>query len=191
MSRGAIEPKDLVHEFDGWLPAGTRKFSWDDRNVFPESSAVSYSFTLFDLDGNVEWSTRTSGTQAKVPADIPDFATEKTYIWRLTGFTKQGVMNQQLWGMVSFLTPAQANALQADVKELKEHRAALERMSFREPSAKAAAQADINYYTALIAGYYSQHGVLMGAFDQLFSRDMDSEAIVNEAGGLALFFYRK
>jgi hypothetical protein len=190
MSRLPVAPQDLVYHFDGWLPAGMRKFAWNDPNEFAPFDAATYSFTLFDHDGNVVWSVRTARKEAEAPADIPDFVTERPYLWRLTGYSEKGIVlkSQQAWGMVTFLTDTQAEELQSDVKDLQAQRTALKQVGIREPRENAAALSDLRYYTALTAAFYRQHGVMMGAFDLLFGESMDTDTIYQEVGGLALFF---
>ncbi len=193
-SRGPVKPQDIVYKFPGWLAAGTRTFSWADPLVFQLKSSA-YAFTLFDLQGNVLWSVRTTMREATVPNDVLDFKAGDPYIWRLNGISRLGAPSgNYIWGFVTFLPPDEGAKLQASIAELQRTLDSVMSAQPEGPEQKSAQQIDERYLTVLIANLYRQHGVLMGAYNTWYREpaySKDSEDFVMDLGRLARLFLGK
>ena len=170
-----------------WLPVSdTQLLMWF--NNFRQMAAAQYSFTIFDRAGNVLWNVRTTERQAEMPADIAELETRTPYIWRLTCFSDDGRPKRHVWGMVTFLTPAEAADLQSDARDLRHSLAMFNDTPGGSASEQDKRQGQRRVYTAAIADIYRLHGVLMGAYDLLLAENMDLNPVYQEAGDLALAF---
>lgn len=96
-----------------WLVEGDRKLQWD-----PEAGAASYVLTLFDQADNVVWSQRTTEPSAEYPADLAPLGFRRPYLWKLTFFGRSGKPAGSRWGVITFLSAADAERLTADEKDL-------------------------------------------------------------------------
>jgi hypothetical protein len=114
MARPAQSHQRLTPDSVGWVLEGERHVQWA---AIP--GAASYSFTLFDGADNVVWGTRVTGTSADYPAELPFPALRRAYVWRLAPFGQSGkpVMGAR-WGMITFLSRADAEQLTAEAAEL-------------------------------------------------------------------------
>jgi hypothetical protein len=114
MARPAQSHQRLTPDAVGWILEGERHFQWAS---IP--GAASYSFTLFDAADNVVWSARVTSPSAEYPAELPFFALRRAHVWRLAPFGGSGkpVMGSR-WGMITFLSRADADQLTAEAAEL-------------------------------------------------------------------------
>lgn len=101
-----------------WISANDRRIAWDiDRN---DKTSTQFLFSLFDGTGKLLWSTRTDKKEARYPATLA-FSQRVPYIWKLGPFGKDGqrLPNNERWGIVAFLSDADAAQLRADDAEMK------------------------------------------------------------------------
>jgi hypothetical protein len=115
IARPAESHQRLYPDFPGWIVEGDRNFHW-----VPVPGADTYSFTLFDPHDDVVWSVRTAGMSADYPADLPYFSLQRPYVWRLSPFGKSGKpVPGARWGIVTFLSKADADQLSAAAREME------------------------------------------------------------------------
>jgi hypothetical protein len=109
MSRVTSSFQRLLPNAPGWFTSGHPHLEW-----LPLVGAASYTFTVFDNHDNVIWSTRTPGTSADFPAELPDLLPQRPYLWRLSGFGPGGKpLPESRWGLFTILTPQDSAALTA------------------------------------------------------------------------------
>ncbi|HLJ55101.1 MAG TPA: hypothetical protein VKT77_08665, partial [Chthonomonadaceae bacterium] len=135
-----------------------------------------YVFTIQDPDGDVIWSVRTSGLSATMPPDVPDFELKTPYVWRLTGLADGRPTKKAAWGVVTFLSPQDGEALRTQIDDLKSKLAAA------KPGGAASAADDAGLYTGLIVDAYLRFGVLMGALDFTIDDEGRSNILYHSAG---------
>ncbi len=115
LARPAQSHERLTPTSPGWHLASERVFSWP-----PLANADAYTFTLFDGNDNVVWSARVSEASAAYPDDLPALAQKRPYVWRLVPFGRSGKpLPEARWGILAFLTQADADRLSADAQELQ------------------------------------------------------------------------
>lgn len=114
-ARPAPSHRRLMAKGPCWLVEGERKLQWD-----PETGAAAYLITLYDQADNAVWSQRVTDTSAELPAEASPFGFRRPYLWRLTLFGKSGKPAGSRWGVITFLSAADAEKLTADEKELLE-----------------------------------------------------------------------
>ena len=99
IARPAQSHQRLTPQSTGWMLEGERHFEWA-----PIPGAATYSFTLFDSNDNVVWSSRASGTSVDYPAELPFFTLRRPHVWRLAAFGHSGKpLPEARWGFVTFL----------------------------------------------------------------------------------------
>jgi hypothetical protein len=177
---------DLVTDFKGWLPAGTRQFRWNAKDRFQVDTGrgaklpSSCTFSVFDRTGYLVWSAHTTTSEVDYPADLPPLETGVPYTWRLDAFGEDGrpLRDKLPWGIVTFLDDDHA-------RQLKEQTADLEKQIAEHPTDATA--------KVLLAETYHRFGVLMQAVrlvDQVVEPGDDDlsaqRALYEEAGSLAL-----
>lgn len=141
MARPALSHKRLMPDSPGWLAEGERHFAWQ---ALP--NAAAYSFTLFDQNDNVLWSERGADTGADYPADLTALATRRPFVWRIIPFGQSGKpLPESRWGVVTFLSKADADQLSADAAALQQ---------------QADANAGDPTPLVLLADLYQQYGVM-------------------------------
>ena len=138
-------------DFKGWFPAEQRQF------LFKEVPATaSYSFTLFDRRDNVVWATRSNAPQVEYPNDAPTLRAGFPYVWRAVAYAANGNPKESQWGVVTFVTEADAQALQANVAELEKQLVSQPVPGQPEQLQAGADAADV----VLLAGLYQNYGVM-------------------------------
>jgi hypothetical protein len=148
MARPPLSHQRLDPSSPGIMLAGTTSFQW--RSL---PAAAVYTFTLFDQHDNVIWSTRTTDTTAQLPADVPALSTRRPYVWTVAGFGESGKpVTNTPWGIITFLTKEDQDALNADVQSLGDQIAA-------NPSDSTP--------RLLLAQLYREYGVYEGAISTL------------------------
>jgi len=186
---------DLMPAFSGWLPSGTRHFSWHrnkgEADLFqvsrnprldPNLRPAKYRFSLFDARGNLLWSDIAATDEIDCPAlDLKD---KTAYIWRIDPYKQDGTPlganggGMPKWGIVTFLTPKQSQELTQAAEEINKAIAA-------DPTDSS--------LRVLLAYTYSAHAVPMAAIIELRKiQDQDTtsalENIYRETGSLASYF---
>jgi hypothetical protein len=181
------DAQDLVYEFPGWLPAEYSHFTWTDQRAFPKYAGLPegtvFTFTLFDANGDVVWSSRTAQRDVTLPLDLPSLRGTKPdpapYVWRISAYPP-GKIGVTSWGVVTFLTGEESARLQSDLAPLT---ALLKTTAVGQ---------DQDYLLASIAQVYLRHGVVMGAIDtinKITTLDKEAKAdIYGAAGPLALLY---
>jgi hypothetical protein len=114
-ARPAPSHRRLMAKGPCWLVEGERKLQWD-----AEMGAAGYLVTLYDQADNAVWSQRVTQPSAELPAEASPFGLRRPYLWRLTLFGKSGKPAGSRWGVITFLSSADAEKLTADEKELQE-----------------------------------------------------------------------
>ncbi|MDF2440703.1 MAG: hypothetical protein JWN98_1687 [Abditibacteriota bacterium] len=138
-------------DFKGWFAAEQRQFLLKE-----VPAAASYSFTLFDRRDNVVWATRTALPQVEYPGDAPALRTGFPYVWRAVAYAANGNPKESQWGVMTFLTVADAQALQGDVVELEKQLVVQPGPGQPEQLQAAADAANV----VLLAGLYQNYGVM-------------------------------
>jgi hypothetical protein len=162
LARPAQSHQRLTPQFPGWMPEGERHFEWA-----PIAGAASYSFTLFDPNDNVVWSSRVTETHADYPVDLPFFTLRRPHVWRLAAFGHSGKpLPEARWGFTTFLSREDAGALTAEAQEL-------ETQSRAEPEDTTA--------LVLLAELYRSYGVTEKALEALEVPRMLSQPGIQEA----------
>jgi len=115
LARAVLEAQELSLHDNGIIVQGTKSITINS----PDAGVASYLLTMFNQQGNVIWSTKTSGPDIDLPADLP-VSTRKPYVWTLTEFGQMGKPQLALrWGIVTFLSQTDADALNADAASLE------------------------------------------------------------------------
>ncbi|HEX8551949.1 MAG TPA: hypothetical protein VF681_10395 [Abditibacteriaceae bacterium] len=118
MARPAASHQRLTPEFPGWIvPEAENRVRLDWTAV---SGAATYSVSLLDWNDDVVWNGRIDGSETSAVAEIPSLQLRRAYVWRLLPLGKSGKPVASLrWGVVTFLSRADADALQAEVTPLE------------------------------------------------------------------------
>jgi hypothetical protein len=126
-------------------------------------AATSYSFTLFDRRDNVVWATRSPSPQVEYPTDAPALRTGFPYVWRAVAYAANGNPKESQWGVVTFLTAADAQSLQTNVAELEKQLISPSAPGQPEQLQAGADASDV----VLLAGLYQNYGVMNRALELL------------------------
>ncbi|MDX1934064.1 MAG: hypothetical protein SFU56_15800 [Capsulimonadales bacterium] len=160
-ARPAQAHQRLLPTYPGWLTEGERRFTWT-----PVAKAVSYTFTLFDSHDNIVWSQRVTAPASEYPADLPYFALRRPYVWRLVPFAESGKpLPESRWGVLTFLSAADAAQLTAQAREIEEQ-------------AKAA---DNVTHLVLLAELYAEYGALERTLEILERPELERQVGIREA----------
>jgi hypothetical protein len=147
----------------GWMTAGDRHFAWQEI-----TGSTAYTFSLFDRAGNILWSTRTVGTTADYPAELPALDLNKPYLWRLSGFKPSGKpLVESRWGVMTWLSREDRAALEAAAADLE-----------TQANATPASATPLLQQLAIL---YSDYGVFNGTLDILGKMDENGEPGAKEA----------
>ena len=177
VSRTDQSPSRLNPDSPGWV-IGTRPvFRW----LSPSKDATSWTFTLFDSNDNVVWSTRTSDRQEIQPGIVIGVASfpeeeevhplleERPYTWMVTAFSQEGnpLPNGRRWGIITPLSQEQADQLQAAVRETFGDLA--NQGNLRDAAVQTQLKNDPSYASSLLtlAFVYRSYGVLQRTIEIL------------------------
>lgn len=138
-------------DFKGWFPAEQRQFLLKE-----VPAATSYSFTLFDRRDNVVWAARTASPQVEYPGDAPALRTGFPYVWRAVAYAANGNPKESQWGVMTFLSAADAQSLQANVAEIEKQLIAQPGPGQPEQLQAGGDTSDV----VLLAGLYQNYGVM-------------------------------
>jgi len=162
IARPALSHKRMTPQFSGWMPEGERHFDWE---AIP--GAASYSFTLFDTNDNVIWSARVAEPKADYPADLPNFALKRPYLWRVSAFGKSGKpLTENGWGVVTFLSKTDGDALTQAAKDLE---------------SDAQRSGDSVTPLVLLAELYRSYGVLEKTLETLERPQLENQSGIRQA----------
>jgi len=162
IARPAQSHQRLTPQFPGWMLAEERHFEWA---AIP--GAATYSFTLFDANDNVVWSGRAADTRADFPGELPFFALRRPHVWRLAAFSRSGKpLPEARWGLVTFLSPQDADQLTAEARALE---------------GLARAESADTTGLVMLAELYRSYGVLEKALEVLESPQLISRPGILEA----------
>ena len=118
LGRPGTSYSPITPEYPGYLPEGERNVKWA-----PVPGAAQYDFTLADSLGNVVHHARTAETGVSLADDAAAQIRPATpYVWRLAPLGKTGKPIAQAavrWGVLTFLSKADADTLEAEAKDLQ------------------------------------------------------------------------
>mgnify|MGYP001283809969 FL=1 len=118
LGRPGTSYSPITPAYPGYLKEGTRKIDWA-----PVPGAAQYDFTLADTLGNIVYHARETETAVTLPEEVlAQIRPASPYVWRLAPLGKTGKAIAQAavrWGVLTFLSDADAATLEAEAKELR------------------------------------------------------------------------
>lgn len=146
--RPTSPPQRLNPKGPGWLKIGETRLSWA-----PLPSAVRYSFTLIDQNDNIVFAQKTTQPTVAYPKNLPRLKSNHPYLWYLIGYTTTGArLPQTPWGVLTFLSPT-------DAQQLTKQANLLEQQAAGKPNDPTS--------LLLLAELYRRYGVLGNALETL------------------------
>lgn len=143
MARDVTAPITLTPQAPGWIVDTERVLEWTP------GKAVHYTFALFNRE-SVVWTQKVTTPRLQLPPTL-ELQQRVPYVWRVVAFDKSNrtglpVERNAHWGVITFLSPADAKKLSEDVQLLREQ------MQQNKD--------DDTTVAALLAELYREYGVL-------------------------------
>jgi len=153
LARPATSVQRLTPFAPDYIDSLQPRFNW-----IPVQGASQYTFTLFDKDDNVIWSTTTSDSGATYPSNLAPLLEKEPYLWKLSAFKNSTKpLNTNRWGLITLLSSKDGRVLDEVAVKLRE---------------QAKATSDDTPLLLLVETYRS-YGVLNSALELLTGRLVD------------------